>query len=63
VTSASATSHEVLTVATAAPAGGQHGALTVTRESFGWRVTGTHAGQKVNVILRTSEAVPVVTIA
>jgi hypothetical protein len=61
--SASATSHEILTACTSAPAGGPHGALTVTRESAGWRITGTHAGRKVNVTLQTAAAVPVITIA
>jgi hypothetical protein len=63
VVSASATSHEVLTVCTAAPAGGPHGTLTVTREAAGWRVTGSHSGQKVNVTLQTTAAVPALTIA
>ncbi len=61
--SAAATNHELLTVTTAAPAGGSHGALTVTREATGWRVTGTHAGQKVNVTLQTADLVPILTIA
>lgn len=63
VTSAGATAHEVLTACTTAPAGGSHGALTVTREAAGWRVTGTHAGQKVNVTLKSTDAVPFITIA
>ena len=63
VVSASATTHEVLTACTTAPAGGPHGALTVTREAAGWRVTGMHAGQKVNVTIRTADALPVITIA
>ena len=41
---------------------GPHGALTVTREAAGWRVTGTHAGQKVNVTLQTNDLVPTLTI-
>lgn len=63
VVSASAISHEVLTACTSAPEGGPHGALTVTREAAGWRVTGTHAGRKVNVTLQTTTAVPAITIA
>jgi hypothetical protein len=63
VASASATTHEVLTACTSAPAGGPHGALTITRETAGWRVTGTHAGQKVNVTITTTDAVPVITMA
>jgi hypothetical protein len=63
VVSASATAHEVLTACTSAPAGGPHGTLTLTREAAGWRVTGTHAGQKVNVTLHTAAAVPAITIA
>jgi Heparinase II/III-like protein len=62
-TSAKATSHEVLTACTSNSAGGPHGALTVTREAAGWRVIGTHAGQKVNVTIKTMDAVPVITIA
>ena len=61
--SAAAASHELLTIATAAPTGGAHGTLAVTREAAGWRVTGTHAGQKVNVTLRTADTLPAIAIA
>jgi hypothetical protein len=61
--SASATDHEILTACTSAPAGGAHGALAVTREGAAWRVTGTHAGQKVNVNINSAGAVPAIKIA
>ena len=60
--SAEATRHELLTVATAGPAGGTHGALTVTREPAGWHIVGSHAGQKVNVAVRSTDAAPIVTL-
>ncbi len=61
--STAATSHEVLTACTTAPVGGAHGTLTVTRTTGGWHVTGTHAGQKVNVTINSAAAVPVITMA
>ena len=61
--SASATRHEVITACTASPAGGAHGALTITREGDAWRVTGTHAGLKVNVTIKTAGDNPAITIA
>lgn len=61
--SSGATDHEVLTACTTAPAGGTHGKLTITRTESGWRVTGTHAGQKVDVTLDTTANVPALTIA
>jgi hypothetical protein len=61
--SASATAHELLAACTTASAGDPHGTLTVTREGAAWRVTGTHAGQKVNVTIRTTENVPTITIS
>jgi hypothetical protein len=61
--SASATEHEVVTACTSAAAGGAHGALAVKREGDAWRITGTHAGRKIHVTLRTAAAVPEVTIA
>jgi hypothetical protein len=63
VVSASATAHEIVTACTTATADGAHGKLSVTRETAGWRVTGTHAGQKINVTFTTAGAVPVITIA
>ncbi len=63
VVSASATDHEVLTACTTAPAGGAHGKLVVTRTESGWRVSGAHSGQKVDVTLQTAGNVPTLTIA
>ena len=61
--SAPALRHELLTVATATAAGGAHGTLTVVSDAEGWRVTGTHAGQKVNATIRTAGSVPAITLA
>ena len=61
--SAADTNHEVLTVASAAPAAGTHGALNVTSGAGTWRIMGSHAGQKVDVTLRTTDAVPAITVA
>ncbi len=61
--SAGATRHEIVTACTTAPAGGAHGALSVTREGPGWRIRGTHAGRKVNVVIDTAGDAPVITIA
>lgn len=62
-TSAAATEHTLLTIATAQPAGGTHGTLTVSREGAVWRVTGTHQKQKVNVTLNPEGTLPAITIA
>lgn len=51
VESAAATTHEILTLATAQPAGGEHGTLAVARDGPGWRIRGTHAGRKLDVRL------------
>lgn len=61
--SAASTQHEVLTATTAGPANGVHGALRITRESGAWRVTGEHAGQKVNVTIHSAQGAPAITIA
>jgi hypothetical protein len=61
--SVSATDHEILTACTSAPAGGTHGQLAITRTASGWRITGTHVAQKVNVTLDTSTPVPALTLA
>ncbi len=60
VASAATDRHELLTVATAAPIDGTHGTLTVTRLDTGWRVTGTHAGQKVDVTLQSTGSIPAI---
>jgi len=50
---------------TAAAGNGEeaHGDLRLTREGTAWRVTGAHAGQKINVTLDTAGAQPVLTLA
>ena len=63
IVSAGATDHEIVTACTTAPAGGSHGALTVAPAPAGWRITGTHAGRKLDVTVQTAGAVPVVVIA
>lgn len=62
VVSKPATEHEIVTACTTAPAGGTHGTLTVKRTGDAWRITGTHAGQKVDVTIRAG-AVPEITVA
>jgi len=49
VMTVAATSHSILTVCTAAPAGESHGTLAVELTASGWRVHGSHRGQKVEV--------------
>ena len=39
------------------------GALSITRESAAWRVTGTHRGRKVDVSINPANILPVITIA
>lgn len=48
VESADALSHTILTVATAAPAGETHGAMTIEQVGDAWRVTGDHRGRRVS---------------
>jgi hypothetical protein len=62
--SAAATEHTLLTVAAARPSteSGPAGKLDVARQGTIWRVAGTHRGQKVNVSIDSSPAVPVITI-
>jgi hypothetical protein len=61
--SASALTHEILTVCSARPTGSEHGQLKLTRETGGWRVQGTHAAQTINLGLATAGAgAPVVTV-
>lgn len=55
--------HELLTVATTAPAGGAHGQLTATHQNGTWTVQGAHRGRAVAVTLATSApGVPVVRV-
>lgn len=64
VTSAAAREHVILTAATTAPAGLPHGALQVTPEATGWRVTGTHRGRAVAAsVLIPAEGGPIVRIS
>ena len=74
VESPDAADHEILTVCSARPLLGNpaedgvpgtsaHGELRLTREGSAWRVTGTHAAQRINVTLNTAGAIPVITIA
>jgi hypothetical protein len=62
IESAAATEHEILSVCTARPKDSAHGDLRLAREGATWRVTGTHAGQKVNVTLDPTAAQPVLTL-
>ncbi len=52
VESAAATEHEVLTLATAQVAGGEHGRLAAVHAGEGWRIQGAHNGRKYDVRLR-----------
>lgn len=62
--SAAATVHTFLTVCTAAPAGADHGRLEGTHEGGAWRVTGTHGGRAVQLVLTVADgaAVPLLTL-
>lgn len=51
VTSAAATTHEILTVSSAAPANGAASKLNVTRTGDAWKITGTHLGRTINATL------------
>lgn len=63
VVSARATEHEIVTACTVAPAGEAHGALTVARAGEGWRITGTHRGQRVDLTLAATGTVPALNLA
>ena len=55
--------HELLTVASAAPAGDMHGSLIARHRDGAWTVDGTHRGRAVAVTLTTSgEGVPVIRV-
>ncbi len=62
VESAAAPDHQILTVCSARPTGEGHGDLRLTREGTTWRVTGTHAKQKVDVTINPATSMPVITI-
>lgn len=55
-TSASATEHVVLTVATAAPAADSHGRLALERQGSTWRVTGKHRRREVRTVIDLAAA-------
>lgn len=50
-TSAAATSHEILTVCSAAPIAKEAATLNVTRTGDAWKITGTHLGRAFNATL------------
>jgi len=57
------TAHYILTACTAAPAGGEHGEIALSRSGGVWRAQGSHRGQKVDVTLLTGgEGPPIVTL-
>ncbi len=63
LTSPSATTHAIATVATAAPGGESHGALTVTRSGAAWTVSGTHRGRTIAARLTLADdALPAIDI-
>lgn len=62
IESAAATEHEILTVCTARPKGEAHGDLRLVREGATWRITGTHAGQKVDITINSATPVPTLTL-
>ncbi|MFM1851430.1 MAG: hypothetical protein RIS54_1114 [Verrucomicrobiota bacterium] len=51
VTSAAALKHDFVTVCAAAKKGTGHGDIAIAPADGGWRVTGTHGGQRVDVVL------------
>ena len=51
VTSAAATEHDILTVATTAAAGDTHGSLTIQPTADGWTLRGRHAGRDLRAAL------------
>ncbi|MBP7141121.1 MAG: heparinase II/III family protein [Opitutaceae bacterium] len=63
--SSSAASHVLLTVATAQPSPEpqSQGDLHVIGEHGAWRVTGSHRGRKVNVLIDPAGALPAITLA
>ena len=63
VESAAALEHEILTVCTARPTASAHGDLRLSREGAAWRVTGTHAGQRIDLTLNAAGFQPVLTLA
>jgi hypothetical protein len=63
VESAAASEHEILTVCSARPKGEAHGELRLAREGAIWRVSGTHASQKIAVTINSAAPVPAIIIA
>jgi hypothetical protein len=63
IADAPALDHEILTVCSARPTGSEHGALAIERTAGFWRVSGTHAGQKIQITLTAaSVGAPVITV-
>jgi hypothetical protein len=63
IADAPALDHEILTVCSARPTGSEHGALAIKRTAGFWRVSGTHAGQKIQITLTAaSVGAPVITV-
>jgi hypothetical protein len=49
IASAPATEHRLLTVCTAAPAGADHGEITLTADGETWQVRGPHLGREISL--------------
>ena len=63
IADAPALDHEILSVCSARPTGSEHGALAIERTAGFWRVSGTHAGQKIQITLTAaSVGAPVITV-
>ncbi|MFI5355881.1 MAG: heparinase II/III family protein [Opitutales bacterium] len=62
IDSPAALAHEVLTVCTAAPAGGTHGVLHSRRSGPGWVIEGSHRNRPVALELKTDRAVPTIVL-
>ncbi len=58
VNSMDAKEHILLTVCTAQQKGKPHGDLSLRRDDNGWKVTGTHNGQFINVRIETNKDIP-----
>ncbi|MEI6052705.1 MAG: hypothetical protein WCQ44_08400, partial [Opitutaceae bacterium] len=63
IADAPAFDHEIITVCSARPTGFTHGSLVIERTAGLWRVSGAHAGQKVQITLTAdSVGAPVITV-
>lgn len=63
IESAAAETHEIFTVCSARPEGEAHGELSISREATAWRITGTHAAQKINLTVDTAGDKPAVSVS